>query len=98
LFFDQLGYGAGHFVEGFTERAELVALMDADSLGEIAAADVERGFVKIVNRRRDGAGEDETSSQAGDAEEQENYGGGYEQNFQNWADVADGSEQAAVER
>ena len=56
LFFDQFGDGAGHFVEGFAERAELIALMDAYALGEIAAADVKGGFVEIVNRRGDGAG------------------------------------------
>jgi hypothetical protein len=42
--------------------------MDADALGEIAAADVERGFVEIVNGRGDGAREDEAGGETSDAE------------------------------
>ena len=98
LLFDQLGDGAGHLVERFAERAKLVALVHAHALGEIAAADVQRGFVQIVHGTGDGAREDEARGEPCNSQQQEDHCGGDQQYFQHRADVADGSEQPAAER
>ena len=52
---------SGHLVERFAERAELIVLVDAHAMGEIAAADAERGVVEIA----DGAGDRARENDAG---------------------------------
>ena len=76
LRFDQLGDGAGHFIERFAERSELVAIEHAHSMAEIAATDVERGIVQITNGTGDRARQDRASGQRANLEHHENQSRG----------------------
>src|SRR5438445_191320 len=63
--FDEIADRTGHLVEGVTEDAELVAMLDAHAMREIAGLDELRGVIKVAHGGGNAAGKHNTDYESG---------------------------------
>jgi hypothetical protein len=75
----------------------LIVLMNADAMAEVAAADPQRCIVKISDRSRNRAREDNAGNERTDFERKKNYPGKQQKIYQQRTDRSHGGQQAAIE-
>src|ERR1700676_5504262 len=88
LFFDEVGDGPRHFIERIAEDAELIAMLDVDTMGEVSGADELRGVIEVGN----GGGDER-----GDFDQQKKYAESEEEQKIGIAQFAEGGEDAGVQ-
>src|SRR5208282_3506580 len=95
---DQFGNGTCRLVERVSERANLIALVNADAIAEIAAPHVEGGFIEIVDGVRDGPRQDDARRQRGNFKNKEDDSREDEKVDEQRSHGAHGPEELAVHR